>query len=63
MIRAVKFLENGDIVLSGEKGTDVIASGVAMLTAPQAAEAQAHGWTIEGEPETATVPPLHRVKR
>jgi hypothetical protein len=63
MIRRVEFTESGDIVLRGEHGTDVVKSGVAMLTAPQAAEAERHGWKIEGEPETATVPPLYRVKR
>lgn len=63
MIRRVEFTGSGDIVLSGELGTDVVKSGVVMLTQQQADEAVRHGWSIIGEGDPATQPPLIRVKR
>lgn len=63
MKRIVEFTGHGDIVLRGAGGTDVVKSGVVMLTLQQAQEAERHGWKIEGKPDHATMPSLYRVKR
>jgi hypothetical protein len=63
VIRTVNFTDDGDIVLRGELGTDFVKSGCVLLTKAQADEAAKHGWVIQGDPETATQPPLYRVYR
>jgi hypothetical protein len=69
MIRHISFTQDGDICVEHKVGEnnhhEFITRGIVLLTKEQADEAVAHhGWQLWSHiPETATDPPLYRVKK
>lgn len=65
MIRKISFTDTGAIRVESEISTEIISSGVVLLTWEQAEVAMMNGWKlVTGVPYTnETEPPLYAVKK